>query len=144
MKIAITSQNRHEITGHAGRCRKFWIYDVAEDSSEEKIKGKELLELPKEQSLHEHREASHPVLDHAKVLITGGMGQGMRNRLANRNIRGIVTEETDPDKAVHDFLNGSLREKESSHEDADHHHDGHGCGCSHHSPQEVQFFPNVP
>nr|VFK40392.1 MAG: Predicted Fe-Mo cluster-binding protein, NifX family [Candidatus Kentron sp. TC]VFK57635.1 MAG: Predicted Fe-Mo cluster-binding protein, NifX family [Candidatus Kentron sp. TC] len=140
MKIAVTSQNRREITGHAGRCRNFQIYDIAEDSSGGNIKGKELLELPKEQSLHEHRGASHPVLDQVQVFISGGMGQGMRNRLAERNIRGIVTEETDPDKAIRDFLNGSLVEKESSHGGSDHHHDDHGCGCSH---REVAFFPHA-
>lgn len=26
MKIAVASQNRKDITGHTGRCRKFWIY----------------------------------------------------------------------------------------------------------------------
>jgi predicted Fe-Mo cluster-binding NifX family protein len=28
MKIAVTSQNRREITEHAGRCRRFWVFDV--------------------------------------------------------------------------------------------------------------------
>ena len=28
MQIAVTSQNRKTITEHAGKCRKFWIYDV--------------------------------------------------------------------------------------------------------------------
>ena len=30
MKIAVASQNRRDITEHAGRCRKFWIYRIAE------------------------------------------------------------------------------------------------------------------
>jgi hypothetical protein len=28
MKIAVTSQNRKTITSHAGKCRKFWVYEV--------------------------------------------------------------------------------------------------------------------
>jgi hypothetical protein len=32
MRIAVTSQNRREITEHAGRCRNFWVFDV-EDAS---------------------------------------------------------------------------------------------------------------
>jgi predicted Fe-Mo cluster-binding NifX family protein len=28
MKIAVTSQNRRDITGHAGRCRNFRVFDV--------------------------------------------------------------------------------------------------------------------
>lgn len=31
MKIAIASQNRREITGHTGHCRRFWIYDIGSD-----------------------------------------------------------------------------------------------------------------
>jgi predicted Fe-Mo cluster-binding NifX family protein len=46
MKIAVASQNRHQITEHAGRCRKFWIYEISHDA----VTRKELLELPKEQS----------------------------------------------------------------------------------------------
>ncbi len=28
MKIAVTSQNRKTITDHAGKCRKFWLFDI--------------------------------------------------------------------------------------------------------------------
>ena len=28
MQIAVTSQNRKTVTEHAGKCRKFWIYDI--------------------------------------------------------------------------------------------------------------------
>ncbi len=31
MRIAVTSQNRREITAHAGKCRFFWIYDCQEN-----------------------------------------------------------------------------------------------------------------
>nr|VFJ54822.1 MAG: Predicted Fe-Mo cluster-binding protein, NifX family [Candidatus Kentron sp. FW] len=133
MKIAITSQNRREITGHTGMCRKFWIYDVAEDPSEEKIQGKKLLELPKEQSLHEHRGNSHPVLDNIQVLISAGMGEGMWRRLAGLGIRAIVTRETDPDKAVQALLDGSLVEETAG--CSDHHHE--------HGHQEVKIFPGI-
>jgi len=46
MKIAVTSQNRKTITGHAGSCRIFWIFTIEDN----KITSKELLELPKEQA----------------------------------------------------------------------------------------------
>jgi predicted Fe-Mo cluster-binding NifX family protein len=31
MKIAVTSQNRKTITSHAGKCRKFWVYEVEDN-----------------------------------------------------------------------------------------------------------------
>jgi predicted Fe-Mo cluster-binding NifX family protein len=104
MNIAVASQNRREVTGHLGRCRRFWIYEV----EGKQIKGKRLLELPKEQSLHESHGAPHP-LDEVQVVISGGMGEGMVRRLATKNIEGIVTPETDPDAAVKAYLVGALR-----------------------------------
>ncbi|MCW8959748.1 MAG: NifB/NifX family molybdenum-iron cluster-binding protein, partial [Gammaproteobacteria bacterium] len=76
MKIAVTSQNRREITGHAGRCRKFWIYEI----EDRQIVDKQLLELPKEQAFHESDPRQPHPLDDVTVLISGGMGQGMQHR----------------------------------------------------------------
>jgi cytochrome d ubiquinol oxidase subunit II len=49
MKIAVASQNRRDVTGHTGRCRKFWIYDIQQAA----VRERQLLELPKAQSFHE-------------------------------------------------------------------------------------------
>jgi predicted Fe-Mo cluster-binding NifX family protein len=129
MKIAVTSQNRKIVTGHAGKCRKFWIYEAAGGV----ISGKTLLELPLEQSFHASHGGPHP-LDDVDVLICGGMGQGLVNRLQAMGIEGLVTTETDPDHAVASYLAGSLPlgmpESHSGHE---HHH-------GHHRHDEVVFI----
>lgn len=104
MKIAVASQNRREITEHAGHCRKFWIYHIAE----QQIIDKALLELPLEQSFHESSPHDPHPLDEVQVLIAGGMGHGLSHRLEVRGIAGIVTPETDPDRAVAAYLDGSL------------------------------------
>jgi predicted Fe-Mo cluster-binding NifX family protein len=104
MKIAITSQNRREITEHAGRCRKFWIYDI----ETQQTRSKELLELPIAQTFHESSPQEPHPLDGVAVLISGGMGQGMLRRLAAKGIVGIVTAEKDPDAAVAAWLGGRL------------------------------------
>jgi predicted Fe-Mo cluster-binding NifX family protein len=105
MKIAVASQNRKEITGHTGRCRKFWIYTIDNDV----IAAKEMLELPKEQSFHESSRWEPSPLDDVQVLIAGGMGTGLARRLQEKNIHGLITKETNPDQAVEDFLNGTLK-----------------------------------
>lgn len=105
MKIAVASQNRREITGHTGRCRKFWIYNVENGA----IAGKEMLELPKEQSFHDSSPWEPSPLDQVQVLIAGGMGTGLARRLQQKNIQAILTKETNPDQAVQDFLNGTLK-----------------------------------
>ncbi len=115
MKIAVTSQNKREITGHAGKCRKFWIFDI----SDGKISNKHLLELPKEESFHESsKQAAHP-LDDIQVLITGGMGTGMVQRLEMKGIEGFITSEIAPEQAVTAYLAGTL-------ENLPPHQHGHG------------------
>ena len=116
MKIAVTSQNRKAITGHAGKCRNFWIYETDNKG----IVKKSLLELAQDQSLHEsHGAGPHP-LDGVDVLICGGAGQGLIRRLSSMGIRGLVTPETEPDSAVVGFLNGTLKLAQSEC------HEGHG------------------
>jgi len=126
MKIAVASQNRHTITEHAGRCRKFWIYETSEDA----VMRKELLELPKEQSFHESSpHAPHP-LDDVQVLIAGNMGTGLLGRLEAKGIRAIVTPETDPDRAVAAYLDGSLVIGTScAHDHDEESEDQHACHC---------------
>lgn len=104
MKIAVASQNRKNITEHAGRCRKFWLFRI-EDS---RISGKELVEFPKELSFHESSpHEAHP-LDDVDILIAADMGQGLMNRLERKGITGLITTETDPERAVSLYLQGSL------------------------------------
>lgn len=117
MKIAVTSQNRKTITEHAGRCRKFWIFEVENNV----ITNKELLELPKEQSFHDSSPHDPHPLDVVDVLIAGGMGGGLMRRLGRKGIKGIVTQEDEPEKAVLMYLDGSLNIEQPR----QHHHGRH-------------------
>lgn len=108
MKIAVTSQNRKTITEHAGRCRKFWVFTIQGNA----IVDKQLLELPKEQSLHESSVHEPHPLDDIDVFITAEMGQGMVRRLGRKGIKGLMTKESDPDTAVSLYLKGELKAEE--------------------------------
>ncbi len=122
MKIAVTSQNRKSITEHAGRCRKFQLFEIEEG----RIISKKLVELAKKQSFHESSpHEAHP-LDVVDVLISGGMGNGMIRRLGNKGITGIITSQSDPETAVKLYLGGKLQSEEP------HQH-------SHHEHQEVKL-----
>jgi predicted Fe-Mo cluster-binding NifX family protein len=105
MKIAVGSQNRKTVTGHAGRTRKFMVWEVS-PGAEPAEDG--WIELPKELAFHEfHGDGPHP-LDGVDVLIVGGAGPGFTRRLAARGIEVVQTSETDPAKAVRDYLHGTL------------------------------------
>ncbi len=125
MKIAVTSQNRKSITEHAGRCRKFQLFEIEEG----RIISKKLVELSKKQSFHESSpHEAHP-LDVVDVLISGGMGNGMIRRLGNKGITGIITSQSDPETAVKLYLEGKLQSEEP------HEHNHH----EHHDHQEVKL-----
>lgn len=141
MKIAVASQNRREVTGHTGRCRKFWIYDI---STQGEVLGRQLLELAKSQSFHESSPHDRHPLQGVQVLISGGMGQGMHRRLAAMGIEAAATCQTDPDVAVRAWLDGTLDSvaPETGHDHRAAHHrrdrhdhasEGHdacnGCSC---------------
>ncbi len=118
MKIVVTSQNRKTVTGHAGKCRKFWIYDVSNGN----VNDKRLLELPIEQTFHESHGAGRHPLDDINVLITAGMGDGLQRRLKQMGIMAVATAETDPERAVADWLNGTLKELPPGMSHGHHHH----------------------
>ena len=104
MKIAVASQNRKEITSHTGRCLKFWVYDIENGT----IANKVLLELTKEQCFHDSLPQEPSPLGDVEVLISGGMGTGLVRRIENMGIKPLITAETNPDKAIEDYLNGTL------------------------------------
>lgn len=104
MQIAISSQNSKTITAHAGKCRKFWIYDITQG----RVSDKRLLVLPLEQTFHaSHHDLAAPLAT-INVLITGSLGNGLYRRLREHGIQSIVTAEDNPDSAVDAFLAGEL------------------------------------
>jgi predicted Fe-Mo cluster-binding NifX family protein len=102
MKIAVTSQNFRTITGHAGKTRRFLVYEASPDVVQELAR----LDLPKELAFHEFRgPGPHPV-DGVDVLLTASCGDGFVRRLAGRGIRVIATSESDPLAAVRRVVAG--------------------------------------
>lgn len=138
--IALTCQNRIEITPHAGQCRRFLVCAI--EGAE--IGEPQWLELPPGQSLHDSGQGPHP-LDRVDWLISAGMGDGLRRRLAARGVRTLLTTERDPQRALQRFVAGELPDEgdELAHDgrshatdhDHEHAHHGHGgcggCGCRH-------------
>jgi predicted Fe-Mo cluster-binding NifX family protein len=119
MKIAVGSQNRKTVTGHAGRTRRFSVWHVTPGA--EPVQG-EWIDLPKELAFHEfHGEGPHPI-DAVDVLIVGGAGPGFVRRLAARGVTVVQTSETDPARAVRDYLAGTLAPASES---DDHHGHSH-------------------
>ncbi|OGT88725.1 MAG: nitrogen fixation protein [Gammaproteobacteria bacterium RIFOXYA12_FULL_61_12] len=102
MKIAVTSQNFREITGHAGKARRFILYVPGEDGEPVEV---ERISIPKEMTLHEFRGDDHSLFGF-DVVITASCGQGFVNRLAAHGVKVIATSEKDPIRAAKAVIAG--------------------------------------
>ncbi len=127
MKIAVTSQNFRTITPHAGKTRRFLVYEI--DPSGEVIEG-ERLDLDKMMTMHEFQgnQDAHP-LDEMDVIISGSAGAGFVQRLHARGVRVVVTGETDPMQAIADLQNDRIKPPaphSCNHHNHHHSHTHHG------------------
>ena len=128
MKIAVSSQNIKSVTGHAGRCRRFIIYDVGTPCDPPEVVW---LGLPMEMSFHEFSGGKHP-LDDMDVILTASAGQGFIAKLAQRGVQVITCGESDPRKAVRDYLLGEIKQN-NAHADLEQERREHAlvsCCCS--------------
>ena len=93
-----------EIAAHFGHCQHFAIFDV--NDAEKTILKKELADSPG------HQPGMLPVWLASKgvsVVIAGGMGSRAVDIFRENNIQVIVgTMQTDPEKAVLDYIAGQL------------------------------------
>jgi len=136
MRIAVTSQNYRTVTGHAGRARRFIVFEADGQVPPREV---ERLDLDTDMAIHgyDHR-AAHP-LDGMQVLITGGAGEGFVRNLATRGVLVVATNETIPTLAVEAFLDGRVKSASAGcnhdHSDLDTHDHTHGadhgekCNC---------------
>lgn len=126
MKIAVTSQNFRTITNHAGKARRFIIYNVSDDGIIEEV---ERLNLPMEMAFHNFQGTEHP-LDGVDVLISDSFGQGFMNKMARRGIKASLAKDSDIKTSIEYFLKfGSILPEVACHS---HSHEEEGCGCSCH------------
>ncbi|MEW5780881.1 MAG: NifB/NifX family molybdenum-iron cluster-binding protein [Pseudomonadota bacterium] len=129
-RFAVTSQNFRTITGHAGKARRFILFEA---SGPDRIAEIGRLDLPIEMAMHGFDDRREHPLDGVDLLLTGGAGEGFVMRMARRGIRVVRTGETDPLTAVRACFLGNLKPPlPHDHDDHGHAHDeGHSCGCGH-------------
>ena len=116
-KVAVSSQNKKTITGHAGGCRNFFIYTIDKQGSFEKT----ALKLSKEETLRFtfHDDTSPDPsnkLFNMDIIITQGIGQGGINKLAQKNVKAYIVQEKDPDTAIKKMIEGTLMVHSEGHQ----------------------------
>ncbi len=118
MKIAVTSQNFRTVTGHAGKSRRFLLYEVVDGETREVGR----LDLPLGMAFHDfHGDGPHPV-DGVDLIITAGCGGGFARRLAARGIAVAITSLEEPLAAVGAYIDGDLAPVDPAAMGGHHHH----------------------
>lgn len=139
MRIAVTSQNFKTITGHAGKSRRFIVYDVDGSASPVEV---ERLDLLPGMSIHDYQGDDHPLFQLGlNALITQSAGAGFMQRMARHGISVHVTSEPDPQQAVAQLAVGAPLAAALPHEDDHDHRHGH---ADHHHPAPVPFQVGKP
>lgn len=131
IKVAINCLKGDDtITGHTGKSRKFWVFQVQDNQ----IIDKTLLKLERNQTIHtvfhETGNYDNPIFD-VDMIITAGIGQGAVNRFQQLGIRVVITPETSVDKAMELLLEGKLPARAVEQHSCNHDHD-HGDHHHHH------------
>ncbi|MBC7907585.1 MAG: hypothetical protein H7Y60_12685 [Rhodospirillaceae bacterium] len=105
MRVAIASSDYTKVSGHAGRARKWLLFDVSEDGS---MGAPSRVELEAEMVFHyfEH-DRPHP-LDGIHAIIAHSAGEGFLKHMEKRGITVALTAETDAVKAVAGYLAETL------------------------------------
>lgn len=120
MIIAVTSQNLKTITPHAGKTRRFLLFSANSGQAPARTGT---IDLPMGMAFHDFKgDGAHP-LDQVNAIVTASAGEHFVTRMAERGIVVAITDQTDPDEAVRQFLAGKLGQ--AGGEDA--------CGCSGHT-----------
>ncbi len=128
MKIAIPSNDQHNISQHFGRSKGFLIIEMQDNEVKSKSYQENNMtahvhtgiQLPDAEHHHTHNhhhghgehhhshEAIFKALGDCNIVIAGGMGRRLYQDFADRNIQVFVTKETDIDKAIKLYLNNNL------------------------------------
>lgn len=121
-KIAAVTNNKKDLSKHFGKSKFFAIYHIDYDKIVE-IEFRELPEHTKSTSKSPIQlgiidKSISPSLDHhaklvemirdCKAVISGGMGQGMNDRLKKANIETYLTKIKNIDEAVQAYIAGTL------------------------------------
>lgn len=114
IKIAVTYENG-QVFQHFGRTQQFKIFEVED--------GKILSEVILDANEEGHAALAGQLREEAvDIVICGGLGMGMLNALQGCGIVVCANVSGDVDKAVKEYLAGTLEYSTQAHACGGHHH----------------------
>lgn len=105
MRIAVASRDGQTLSGHIGKCAQWIVYEIiASPDAEFQVQEVARLELPKELVFHHYQDDQpHPLAD-CVAVIGASAGDSFVSKMRKRGMDTALTAETDPVKAVADYV----------------------------------------
>lgn len=101
MKIAVASSDFHDVSGHAGRAKRWLVFTVDAPAPER-------IELSADQVFHHVEDGQPHPLDGVDTVIALSAGDGFIKHMEKRGAAVVLTAEKDAAKAVADYLAQTL------------------------------------
>ncbi|HEX6733403.1 MAG TPA: hypothetical protein VF096_01205 [Azonexus sp.] len=100
MKIAIATKQFREVSGHAGQCRHWLLYDLSAHRAGQLLPAPQPVELQREEVLHTFADDRVHPLDGIDLAVVASAGDGFIRHMKKRGCDVLLTGESDPATAI--------------------------------------------
>lgn len=104
LRIAVCSKDFKRVAGHAGQAPNWLLFEIPAEGSPSVAQ----ISLAKPQRFHHFKDDGPHPLDGISALIATSAGESFLQRMRKGGIDAVLTAETDPHKAVRDYLAAQL------------------------------------
>ena len=108
--IGVAVGDDGNIAPHAGRALKWMVYVVSDESDTSLVWTLDLTKIGCLHEWHVRGDGNRHPLHYIDVAIAGSAGEGVIQRLSERNTELVTTTETSPLAAVEAYRAGKLAE----------------------------------
>ncbi len=105
MKIAIASDDQKSLSSHFGETRGFVVYDIVDGQP-----GRSEYRRAEGHGKGDHHGQTQRALADCQVLICGGMGAGIHQRLKSAGMRIVASNLSGVEESLRAHLAGDLRD----------------------------------
>ena len=111
MRIAIPTADWASVGGHAGKARRWLVYDLSGvgpegHGPEAPLPEPDRVELEKDEVLHHFADDRPHPLDGVALVVAGSAGDGFLRHMKTRGTEVLLTGESDPATAIRKILEG--------------------------------------
>jgi hypothetical protein len=89
-----------DVSGHAGKARRWLLYDLSEQAADAPLPAPTRVELAKEDLFHYFADDRPHPLDGVEIVVAGSTGDGFIRHMRKRGADVLLTGEREPATAL--------------------------------------------